>query len=323
LKDLDYYEQIFIKTFDTLVPNGYNVMRGGNLHKRLNEGTKQIISEQKRFLYVSEEDRKKIEKSMKEVGIDEIPSGIVYQHNTNQEDYKEGFVVSIDDGKKKSFTVGSLSLTQKLSIALEYQNFFLQKDVKNLKRMDEEMEKRTRQTISDFKRFKHVSEEDRSCVMKSMSDIGIESIPKDIRYTHNKNRDHFEGFTVVVDNKKTKTFSSAKTLTDNLRLALEYHEYYLKNDVDNMGRMDQDTKNRHTLRSRYAHYTEEACNALKELNIHFLDMPLEVHYRTIPSADFFVIHNKKRFFFTQNDPLKSLQECLEYISNIKKLNHDT
>lgn len=318
LKDLDYYERTFIKTFNTLVPNGYNVMKGGNLHKRLKEETKQIISEQKRFLYVNEEDRKKLEKSMEDLNIDEIPSGIVYQHNTNLQDYKEGFVVNIDDGKKKSFTVGSLSLTEKLRLAIEYQNYYINGDLENLKRMDAEMEERTSQRLSDNKRFKHVSEEDKINIAKSMIDVGIGTLPKGIRYTHNKNRDRFEGFTVIVDNNKTKTFSSAKTLTENLRLALEYHEYYLKNDEENMKRMDQDTKNRHTLHSRYVRYTEEAQNALKELDIHFLDVPLEIHYRTIPSSEFFVIHNQKRTFFTRNDPIKSLRECLDHLSSIQK-----
>lgn len=318
LKELDYYEKKFISVFNTIYPNGYNVAQGGNANKRFSIDTRKLISEQKRFLYVSEEDRKKIEKSMKELGIDEIPPGIVYQHNTNQEDYKEGFVVSVDDGKKKSFTIGSISLTDKLRLSIEYQNYYNNNDVENLKRMDDEMEERTRQRLSHIKRFRYVSDEDKIKIVKCMNEVGIETLPKGIRYTHNKNRDHFEGFTVVVDNKKTKTFSSAKTLLDNLRLALEYHEYYLKGDEDNMKRMDQDTKNRHTLHSRYVRYTEEAQNALKELDIHFLDVPLEIHYRTIPSSEFFVIHNQERTFFTRNDPSKSLRECLEYLSSIQK-----
>ena len=321
LKDLDYYEKKFISVFNTIYPNGYNVAEGGNANKRCSLETRQLISEQKRFLYVSEEDRRKIEKSMKELNIDEIPSGIVYQHNTNIEDYKEGFVVSIDDGKKKSFTIGSLSLTEKLRMAIEYQGYYMNNDKNNLQRMDDEMEERTSQRLSDNKRFKHVSDEDKIRIAKSMNDIGIETLPKGIRYTHNKNRDHFEGFTVIVDNKKTKTFSSARTLTDNLRLALEYQDYFLKNDVENMKRMDEDTKNRHTLRSRYAHYTEEAKNAMRSLNIDFLDMPLEIHYRTIPSSEFFVIHNKKRIFFTFNDHMKSLEECIQYLNTINKT-HD-
>ena len=318
LKELDYYEKKFISVFNTIYPNGYNVMKGGHTNKRSSMDTRELISEQKRFLYVSEEDRKKIKQSMKELGIDEIPPGIVYQHNTNQEDYKEGFVVNIDDGTKKSFTVGSLSLTEKLRLAIEYQSYYINGDLENLKRMDVEMEERTSQRLSDNKRFKHVSKEDKINITKSMIEVGIDTLPKGIRYTHNKNRDRFEGFTVIVDNNKTKTFSSAKTLTDNLRLALEYQEYYLKHDEENMKRMDQDTKNRHTLHSRYVRYTEEAQNALKELDIHFLDVPLEIHYRTIPSSEFFVIHNQERTFFTRNDPIKSLRECLEYLSSIQK-----
>jgi len=317
LKDLDYYEKKFISVFNTIYPNGYNVAEGGNANKRSSIETRQLISEQKRFLYVSEEDRTKIENSMKQLHIDEIPQGIVYQHNTNIEDYKEGFVVSIDDGKKKSFTLGSLSLTEKLRMAIDYQDYFLNNDTENIKRMDHEMEKRTSQRLSQVKRFNYVSDEDKLQIVKSMNDVGIEELPKGIRYTHNKNRDHFEGFTVIVDNKKTKTFSSAKTLTDNLRLALEYQGYYLENDTDNMNRMDEDTKTRHTLRSRYSRYTKEAQKAMEDLNIHFLDMPLEIHYRTIPSSDFFIIHDHKRIFFTRNDPFQSLKQCIKYLDNIK------
>lgn len=318
LKDLDYYEKKFISVFNTIHPNGYNIAEGGNAYKRSSVDTRELISEQKRFLYVNEEDRKKIEMSMEELDIDEIPSGIVYQHNTNLQDYKKGFVVSIDDGKKKSFTIGSLSLTEKLRLAIEYQSYYINGDLENLKRMDVEMEERTSQRLSDNKRFKHVSEEDKINITKSMIEVGIDTLRKGIRYTHNKNRDRFEGFTVIVNNNKTKTFSSAKTLTDNLRLALEYHEYYLKNDEENMKRMDQDTRNRHTLHSRYAHYTEEARDALNQLSIHFLDVPLEIHYRTIPSTEFFVIHNEKRIFFTLNNPIISLRECINYLETSKK-----
>lgn len=318
LKDLDYYEKKFISVFNTIHPNGYNIAEGGNAYKRSSVDTRELISEQKRFLYVNEEDRKKIEMSMEELDIDEIPSGIVYQHNTNLQDYKEGFVVSIDDGKKKSFTIGSLSLTEKLRLAIEYQNYYVNGDLENMERMDNDMERRTSQRLSDIKRFKHISDEDKVNLFKSMNEVGIDNLPKGIRYTHNKNRDHFEGFTVIVDNNKTKTFSSGRSLTDNLRLALEYQGYYLRNDVENMKRMDQDSKNRLTLRSRYAHYTEEARDALNQLYIHFLDVPLEIHYRTIPSTEFFVIHNEKRIFFTLNNPIISLRECINYLETNNK-----
>lgn len=316
---MDYYETTFINTFNTLVPNGYNVMAGGNVNKRCSTETRELISEQKRFMYVSDEDRQKIEKSMEDLGINEIPQGIVYQHNTNLEDYKEGFVVSIDDGMKKSFTIGSMSLTEKLRLALEYQEYYKNQDIENLRRMDDDMEERTRQRLSQTKRFQYISEDDLINVMGSMNDVGIDMLPKGIRYTHNKNRKNFEGFNVVVNNNKSKTFCSAKTLTDNLRLALEYQDYFLKNDVENMERMDRDTKNRHTQRTKSAWYSQEAWDALKELDLHILDVPLDVYFRSVPSPEFYVVENKKKILFTQDSCVATLRKCLEY-SNSK--NHD-
>lgn len=84
-----------------------------------------------------------------------------------------------------------------------------------------------------------------------------------------------------------------------------------------MDRMDQDTKNRITLRSRAVRYTLDALAALSDMNMDITDVPLEVHFRTIPSSEFFVIKNEEKIFFTRDNPLISLGECLEYLKKYK------
>lgn len=39
--ELDYYEDYYISEYDTLAPNGYNLMTGGNSNKRMSEKTKE------------------------------------------------------------------------------------------------------------------------------------------------------------------------------------------------------------------------------------------------------------------------------------------
>ena len=42
--DADYYERFYIREYNSLVPNGYNIESGGCLHKKLSEETKKKIS---------------------------------------------------------------------------------------------------------------------------------------------------------------------------------------------------------------------------------------------------------------------------------------
>lgn len=278
---LDYYEVGYIEMFNTLIPNGYNIQPGGNANKTASAATRELISRRLRFLYVSEEDRIKIEASMQEIGITELPYGINYVHNTNRE-REEGFNVSIGDGKKKTFQFVKFTLTENLRLALEYHGYYTDNDVANMKRMDDEMEQRIKLRISEFKRFLHVSEEDRANIEASMKELNITEIPQGIVYSHNTNKETWEGFVVKLDNKKTKTYRGSKTLTDNLRLALEYQQAYTNKNEEVMNRIDEEIKMWLQIRTRITRYTPDVFEVIKQYGITRLDIPYSVHYHTKP-----------------------------------------
>jgi hypothetical protein len=206
---LDYYEIKFIQTYNTVSPNGYNLEKGGTgKNKVLHEDTKSKIGEQNRFLKVSDYDKKNILKSMEELGIEELPTGIHYNHNTNNG--YEGFKVGYNF-ISRSFIAKGRSLTEKLNQALTYLELIKSNNTEKIKEFDENIEKEVATLI---KKSKKIDER----ALEAMKNIGIQELPLSIRYEKRASRFY------VATEKSNKNF---KYFTKNdpeksLQEAIEY-----------------------------------------------------------------------------------------------------
>ena len=149
-KDLDDYERKYIKVFNTMVPNGYNIRTGGlsgkhclesrekmknsklgeknhNYGKPRSEEFKKLMSEKKsgenhHFFNkkLSEEHKEKLSASHKQRKDINLPMYISYIKERSAPHYTgEGYVVTIP-GFKKHFTSKKLSLEQKFEMASDY-----------------------------------------------------------------------------------------------------------------------------------------------------------------------------------------------------------
>ena len=56
-EQLDYYEKKFIRVYNSLHPNGYNLDSGGSGCKKMSLESRKLISEKSRFRYISEVDK--------------------------------------------------------------------------------------------------------------------------------------------------------------------------------------------------------------------------------------------------------------------------
>ncbi len=100
IDELDFYEKKYIKEYNSLYPNGYNIETGGHLNKELNDKTKDLLSEAKRFTQIkNKDDIDNIKKIMIKFNLKNLPRGFMYTNYKNQ----KGFSVSIE-GKNKGFT---------------------------------------------------------------------------------------------------------------------------------------------------------------------------------------------------------------------------
>ena len=128
---VDVLESFFIKRFNTLHPNGYNLETGGNRFKTLSEQTRQkmSISRMGHPNYLTKEGKVKISKSLTEY-YDKNPK-IKLDHNGNNlpkyigpitEDKDIlGYYVNIHtNGFRKKITSKKLTLDEKLKQAISY-----------------------------------------------------------------------------------------------------------------------------------------------------------------------------------------------------------
>lgn len=146
---LNYYEDLIIKQYNTLNPNGYNLMTGGgngrthsketrqkmsetrtgkihkqstrdkigNAHRGRKYGNqyKQNISNTSKFRNMSEENLEIITKFMEDENIESLP---MYLGFISRNSY--GFMVQVPNNPTKQFTSKLLSLREKYDLALEH-----------------------------------------------------------------------------------------------------------------------------------------------------------------------------------------------------------
>lgn len=184
IESLDFYEIKFIEFYDSLAPNGYNLETGGSKGKRLHQETKDKLSEQHRFLNISDENKEKVFECMKTLGIYKLPIGINFTSNSNVIAGLEGFLVkkSKTSNTYKAFTSNDKTLTEKLKLALEYFKHIEEKNEDKIKELDEIYDYDIRKTSRNNK----IGDDFKNILLKM--NIKLEDLPVGIRYEKRNNR---------------------------------------------------------------------------------------------------------------------------------------
>lgn len=114
IDELNYYESYYINLYNTLVPNGYNLITGGSV-SRQSEETKNL----KRLSMIDKNKGKMYPKRQRKREEDNnLPKYLRYYKDKTG---KEGYRISNHPLlKDKSFLTKNISLDEKLKLALEY-----------------------------------------------------------------------------------------------------------------------------------------------------------------------------------------------------------
>lgn len=95
IEELDFYEIKYIKEFNTLVPNGYNLESGGNNKKTINKETKQKLRELNLGKKLTEEHKLNISKGSKAREPNYVHNlkgtGVLISYNKNRNSYRTNY----------------------------------------------------------------------------------------------------------------------------------------------------------------------------------------------------------------------------------------
>jgi|688.fasta_scaffold911496_1 group I intron endonuclease len=154
--EMNILEDRYIKEYDTLVPNGYNLMSGGGngrLHsnetkekmsetrtgkhhsqetkekmsesakgRKLTTETKMIQSAQRKFRDMKEPNKIRVLKILKLLNIENLPAYLIYRYNETRK--SEGFYIAkhpkLPKGKTKHFVSKKLKIEEKYKQAISY-----------------------------------------------------------------------------------------------------------------------------------------------------------------------------------------------------------
>lgn len=192
-KYIDLYEVVFIQLYNTISPKGYNIETGGCSIKVLHQDTRQLLSKARRFASVSDNDKGKILQAMASVGINDLPMGVQYSHDTKTG--YEGFRVIKRGFQSKIFSAKGRTLEQKLQQAMKYYHMSSQEEI-------DEFNIQIRNEASLLIASKRIMDDN---VKEAMKANDIDQMPIGIRYNKNK-RMFYVGW-------KEKGKSTSKTFT--------------------------------------------------------------------------------------------------------------
>jgi len=142
IKDIDFYENNFIKLYNTITPNGYNLKTGGNLgskhseetkikignahkEKKVSEETKTLIGNTSKYRNMSEENKIKIKYALDKLGLKDLPMYIVFSIDKRYNRNVEVINVRVPKIKIKKFSVKNMLLEDKIRLAINYKNSLL------------------------------------------------------------------------------------------------------------------------------------------------------------------------------------------------------
>lgn len=116
---INFYEKLFIKTYNTIHPNGYNLLSGGSSGGRHNDETKKLIGESNTGKVRTEEYKKEMSKTkMIYKGLPEY----IYVLNDSKRNTNGYRVMKHPILPEKKFSSKLLTMEQKLQQAIDYVN---------------------------------------------------------------------------------------------------------------------------------------------------------------------------------------------------------
>lgn len=180
-EEADYYECKFIDVYNTLSPKGYNIDSGGSSNKKLSLETRMLISNQRRYIGMSQDDINTVKLVLSEFGIDELPFGINYTHN-HKNGY-EGFTVSYQNTKLRAFIAKGRTLLDKLIQALTYLDLLILDDPVELELFNKNI---IEEAIILEKKAKINTINTRA--KEAMINVGVNTLPMYVRYENRGSR---------------------------------------------------------------------------------------------------------------------------------------
>jgi group I intron endonuclease len=138
IHELNSFEDEYIQEYNTLAPNGYNLMTGGGNGRRHHEITKQKMSESRKKLYLedsnrlanigkdskyrnmTEENKTKILDALKILGIENLPMYVCLSIDRRYKRNVDKITVRIPKKPSKQFSIKNMSLVDKIKLAIEY-----------------------------------------------------------------------------------------------------------------------------------------------------------------------------------------------------------
>lgn len=161
VEELNYWEEFYIRNYDTIAPKGYNLMSGGgngrkhsdqtklkmsitrtgkthseltkqrigysHKGKKISEKTRENIGRSSKFRNIYPENRQKIQEALKELDLKDLPMYIGYSLDKRYGRNVDIITVRGPNIKQRKFAGKKESLPEKIRLAIKYKDFVLQR----------------------------------------------------------------------------------------------------------------------------------------------------------------------------------------------------
>ena len=185
------------------------------------------------------------------------------------------------------------------------------------KRLNQE----TKDKLIEQHRFLNISDKNKEKVFECMKMLGIDKLPIGINFTSNSNViAGLEGF-LVKKSKTSNTYkaftSNDKTLTEKLKLALEYFKYIEEKNEAKIKELDKlyDDDIKKTYRNKKI--GDDFKNILLKMNMKIEDLPVNINYEKRNRRFYVKVKGCGCKYFSKYNPEKSLIESIKYIENLQ------
>lgn len=162
VEELNDYEQYYIEQYQTLAPNGYNLMTGGANGRKHSEETKKLMSETRtgkkhsqitkekigiahknkevteetkenigktsKYRNMSEDNKNRLQSALKNINLQDLPMYICLSVDKRNNRNVDVIRVRVPGFSQKQFSQKNMSLEEKIQKAIEYKNIILNGD---------------------------------------------------------------------------------------------------------------------------------------------------------------------------------------------------
>lgn len=179
------------------------------------------------------------------------------------------------------------------------------------------MHQETKDKLSKYHRFLHISEENKDKILKAMEELNIKEIPIGVNFTSNNNS-NLCGFIVKKKNNTYKYFTSKqKSLKEKLIISLEYYSYVEKDSLVKMIEIEEKYNYDIKMSIRTKKISKDFKNILEKMNLKIEELSSYIYYEKRSDRFYVNIPGKGCKYFTKNDHKKSLFESIEYINSLQ------